>query len=78
VRQHRSGSGPPGRTWPCVRPKVGEIILYLPQVQDRDGKSPAQLEVICAKLDPDASLADVIRRLIREGIARYNSKKEAS
>lgn len=48
---------------------------YLPQVQDRDGSLRAQLEVIRAEMGPDTSLADVIRKFIREGIGNYEAKK---
>jgi hypothetical protein len=51
---------------------------YLPQVQDRDGSLRAQLEVIRAEMGPDTSLADVIRRFIREGIDRHNNQKKRS
>jgi hypothetical protein len=51
------------------------MMPYLPQVQDRDGSLRAQLEVIRAEMGPDTSLADVIRKFIREGIGNYEAKK---
>jgi hypothetical protein len=46
---------------------------YLPPVADRNGALRAQLESIRAEQDdPDVSLADVIRRALREYIARHN------
>jgi hypothetical protein len=45
---------------------------YLPPVADRDGSLRAQLEKIQAELGPDTSLADVIRKFIREDIERHN------
>jgi hypothetical protein len=51
---------------------------YLPQVYDKDGTLRKQLEVIRAEMGPDTSLADVIRRFIREGIARYNQQGDSS
>jgi len=50
-------------------------LPYLPQVQDRDGSLRAQLEAIRAEMGPDTSLADVIRKFIREGIERHNQQK---
>lgn len=45
-------------------------------VADRNGELRKQLEKIQAEQDdPDVSLADIVRRLLREGIAR---RKEAA
>jgi hypothetical protein len=43
---------------------------YLPQVSDRGDVLRQQLEAIRAEMGPDTSLADVIRKAIREFIAR--------
>jgi hypothetical protein len=45
---------------------------YLPPVADPGGKLRPQLEEIRAGLGEDVTLADVIRRFIREGIVRYH------
>ena len=50
---------------------------YLPHVQDRDGSLWAHPEEIKAGMSPDTSLADVIRRFIREGIDRHNQQYAA-
>lgn len=51
---------------------------YLPQIYDKDDALREQLEVIRAEMGPDTSLADVIRRFIREGIDRYNQQGDSS
>lgn len=49
---------------------------YLPQIQDRDDSLREQLEKIRAEMGPDVSLADVIRKAIREFIANHNQQKK--
>lgn len=49
----------------------------LPAVRDRGNRLRTQLEAIRAA-DPDLpTLADVIRRFLREGIERHNQKESS-
>lgn len=48
---------------------------YLPPVADRNGELRAQLESIQKQIgNPDITLADLVRRFIREGIERYQKE----
>lgn len=52
---------------------------YLPQVRDRDGSLRRELLSVQKEMGPDASLADVIRKLLREAIAaRHNNQMEGN
>lgn len=48
---------------------------YIGPVADPGGKLRPDVERIAAELGEDVTLADVIRRFIREGIANYDAKK---